>query len=424
MRRKATSRSGGVSVQMLVLLVPTLLLMMGFAIDLGRMYLIRAELKQATNAMALAAATRLIGNDAALDEASAAIERARGNSGNIGNKFNFAGSQVGNGDGFLVSQVESPAFFTNAAGAIGEGDNGGNSGDGAGTNSKYVRVSATAEAPLTFFALLSLGQERKTTIAATSVAGQSAPVCQACGIENFAIPALDTGETANFGYTVGSRYTFACNCNGNPGPGLLADTDAVIRYQILNRQNDSALVFTDTQQQTFRIGLDGLPADSSAAVSCLTIGASEDTWVGAEPIACNQNRTPVLVQTTLCGLASRFDPNSLNGCDNITDIGTLTTLRPPDTDLTDLTDFASYTGNGRRIITVAVVETLVPQGMTILGFRQFLVDPLLSGTTINPLEPSGRFPVVYLGATAPVRQGRFDGNCGVTSGPGKVVLYR
>jgi Flp pilus assembly protein TadG len=410
---------------MLVLLVPTILLMMGFAIDLGRMYLIRAELKQATNAMALAAASKLIGNDASLDEAAAAVERARGNSGNVGNKFNFAGSQVGQGDGFLVSQVDSPQYFTNAAGAIGEGDNAGNSGDGGAGNSKYVRVSATAEAPLTFFALLSLGQERKTPIAAVSVAGQSAPLCQACGVENFAIPALDTGDTVNFGYTAGSRYTFACNCNGNPPPGLLADTTSVIRYQILNRQNDEAAIFADPQQQTFRIGMDGLPSDTNAARSCLTIGASEDTWPGAEPIACNLNRTPGLVQSTLCGIAARFDPNGLTGaCENIPDIATLATLRPPDTDLTDLADLASYTGTGRRIITVAVVETLVPQGMTVLGFRQFLVDPLLNGTSINPTEPAGRFPVVYIGSSMPVRQGRFDGNCGVTTGPGKVVLYR
>jgi Flp pilus assembly protein TadG len=424
MRNVTKFRQGGVSVQMLVLLVPTMLLMMGFAIDLGRMYVIRAELKQATNAMALAAANRLIGNEASLDEAQAAIERARGLSGNIGNRFNFGGNQVGNTDGFLSSQVESPQYFTNAAAAIGDGDNAGNSGDGSGTSSKYVRVSATAEAPLMFFALLSLGQERKTQIAAMSVAGQSAPLCQACGIENFVIPALDAGETANFGYTVGNRYTLACNCTGNPPPGLLADTSAVIRYQILNRQNDEATVFTDAQQQTFRIGLDGMPSDTNMARSCVTVGATEDTWPGAEPVACNLNQPPGLVRTTLCGLAARFDPNGLTGpCENIPDIGTLTTLRPPDTDVTDVADLASYAGSGRRLITVAVVETLIPQGMTILGFRQFLVAPL-SGTTLNPSEPAGRFPAIYVGSSAPVRQGRFDGSCGITSGPGKVVLYR
>ena len=410
---------------MLVLLVPTILLMMGFAIDLGRMYLIRAELKQATNAMALAAAARLTGNDTALDEATTATQRARSVLGGIGNKYNFGGSIVGDTDGFLTSAVESPAFFTTAAGAIGEGDNAGNSGDGGAATSKYVRVQATAEAPLTFFALLSLGQERKTTIAAVSVAGQSAPLCQGCGIETFAIGAIDTGDTTNFGFQVGSRYTFACNCNGNPPPGPLPDSVSLIRYQVINRQNDEATVFTDPAQQTFRVGMDGLPSDVLSTKSCLTIGAAEDVWAGTEPIACNQNRTPALVQAMLCGIAARFDPTALPGtCDSVTDIATLSTLRPPDTDLTDVADYASYTGNGRRVITIAVVETLQNTGMTVLGFRQFLVDPLLNGTTINPADGSGRFPVIYIGSSVPIRQGRFDGSCGATTGPGKVVLYR
>jgi len=418
-------QSGGVSVQMLVLLVPTMLLFMGFAIDLGRMYLIRAELKQATNAMALAAAGKLTGNDAALDEASAALERARVASGNLANRFNFGGNTIGDSDGFLISTVETPQYFTTAAAAIGDGDSAGNSGDGGATNSKYVRVQATAEAPLTFFALLSLGQERKTQIAAMSAAGQSAPLCQACGVENFVIQAIDAGDTVNFGLQVGSRYTFACDCTGNPPPQVLPDSVTTLRYRVINRQNDEATVFTDPAAQIFRIGQDGLPSDSSTARSCLTIGAAEDVWVGTEPIACNQNRTPALVQSMLCGVAARFDPNSLPAaCETITDVATIATFRPPDTDLTDHTDYAAYTGNGRRIITVAVTETLVNTGMTVLGFRQFLIDPLLSNTTISPIDPAGRFPVIYLGSVVPVRQGRFDGNCGATSGPGKVVLYR
>lgn len=416
---------GGLSIQMLVLLVPTILLMMGFAIDLGRMYMIRAELKQATNAMALAAATRLTGNDTALDEAATATQRARAVLNGIGNRYNFGGSIIGDTDGFLTSAVESPAFFTTAAAAIGEGDNAGNSGDGGAGTSKYVRVQATAEAPLTFFALLSLGQERKTTIAALSVAGQSAPLCQGCGIETFAIAGIDASDTTHFGFQVGSRYTFACNCNGNPPPAPLPDSVSLLRYQVINRQNDDATVFTDPAQQIFRIGADGLPSDANAARSCLTIGAAEDVWVGTEPIACNQNRTPNLVQSMLCGVAARFDPTALpTVCEQITDIATISTLRPADTDLTDLSDYASYTGNGRRVITVAVVETLQNTGMTVLGFRQFLVDPLLNGTTINPADQAGRFPVIYMGNPVPLRQGRFDGNCGVTTGPGKVVLYR
>src|SRR5204863_116838 len=53
------------SIQMLVIMVPVLFGMMGFAIDLGRLYLVRGELSQAANAMALAAAAQLNGTTAA-----------------------------------------------------------------------------------------------------------------------------------------------------------------------------------------------------------------------------------------------------------------------------------------------------------------------------------------------------------------------
>jgi hypothetical protein len=63
--------------------------------------------------------------------------------------------------------------------------------------------------------------------------------------------------------------------------------------------------------------------------------------------------------------------------------------------------------------------------MTVLGFRQFLIQPLdASGTANNPSDVNSRFIAMYAGSVAPVRQGRFDGSCRATSGPGKVVLYQ
>lgn len=418
-------QSGAVSIQVLILMVPAMFLFMGFAIDLGRLYLVRAELKQATNAMALAAATRLNGSETALDQAALALENARGNANGIGNKYNFGGNLVGESSGFLNSQVRETEYYDNAAGAIGEGDSGG-TGQAGGTTAKYVRVTATAEAPLIFFGLISLGQERKTEIAAVSVAGQSAPLCAACGIENLAIAAVDASDTVNFGYTAGQAYTFAFNCIGNPVPQPLANTVGTLRYLVLDRNNDEATVFTDAQQQLFRTGLDGLPANAAEARACFRINQAENLWAGSEPLQCALNRTPQPVQSVLCGMASRFDPTTLPGaCQSIGDIETLTTLRVPDTDLTELSDFSTYVGNGRRIITLPVVDALANGGgMTVLGFRQFVLQPLSGGATFNPGDPFGRFPAIYIGSVMPVRQGRFDGACGATSGPGKVVLYR
>ena len=49
------------SIQLLVILVPVIFGLMGFAIDLGRLWMIRGELHQAANAMALAGASQMSG---------------------------------------------------------------------------------------------------------------------------------------------------------------------------------------------------------------------------------------------------------------------------------------------------------------------------------------------------------------------------
>ena len=42
---------------------------------------------------------------------------------------------------------------------------------------------------------------------------------------------------------------------------------------------------------------------------------------------------------------------------------------------------------------------------------------------IVPGDTNGRFPAMYVGTVAPLKQGRFDG-CQITNGPGKVVLHQ
>ena len=85
------------------------------------------------------------------------------------------------------------------------------------------------------------------------------------------------------------------------------------------------------------------------------------------------------------------------------------------------------------MITVPVVDALAPNTatpMTVLGFRQFLVQPNPDGTFFNPADANGRFVATYIGSPMPVKQGYVDDRFGqscpapVSSGPGKVVLHR
>jgi len=394
------------SIQMLVLLVPVIFGLMGFAIDLGRLYLIRGELTQTAQSMATAAAARLIGTETALADATTT---ARLNSGN----YNFGSQLIGESGSFLASEIPDPTYFSTAVAAVGDA-----AGDAAGTNAKYVRVTINAEAPLLFWGLLSLGQQRKTPIAAIGVAGISAPLCTACGIEPFAIAALSTEDPTDFGFTVGTKYTLGFQCTAFPVPPTLPGTTQRIPYLLIDRYDDTSAF--DESQQLYRIGASGLLPGS-----CVRVTGEEIAWVSAQPIGCNTNRVPAAVTSIRCGLWSRFDATPPEACVNVTDLETLASAYQADTDLTDIEDYTTYTGAGRRVITIPIVDVLSPAGpMVVLGFRQFLVDPNQGDVNISVADTNGRFVALYIGAPVPLKQGRFDGGCQVSSGPGKVVLHR
>lgn len=424
MRRDA----GVTSIQLLVILVPVLFGLMGFALDLGRLYLIRGEVNHAAESMALAAATELIGTQASLQESARAARLTIDDSAGNGNKYNFGSIAIGSSTALLSSSLAEPGYFTTAVAAT-AADAG--AGDADGSTAKFVRVGITADAPLLFWSMLSLAQERRTPIAVDAVAGISSPLCMACGIEPFAVAAQNLDDAENFGFTVGTKYTLGYQCTAGAGPAAqapaaLAGTAARVPYLLLNRYDDT--IELDEQQQAYRVGAGGMLSSTNTAMACVRITADEATevmWVSASPLACNTNRVPQVVNSAACGIYSRLDAAPPQTCDTITDIGGLAALYQPDIDIADMDDYAgSYTGNRRRIITVPVVQSLSATGvMTVLGFRQFLVTPEQGAAATNPADTNGRFPVLYIGSVAPLKQGRFDG-CTMAYGPGKVVLHQ
>ena len=419
----AAPRRGTVSVQMVVILVPVLFGLMGFAVDLGRLYMIKGELKVAADSAALAAAARIIGTETSTTDAIAAarltIETATG----YGNKYDFAGNPIGETTGSLVSEMPDPTFYEAVAGATGTSDSG--SGEVSGSVARHVKVALRADAPLVFWSFLVSSGERKTPIEVSAVAGMSAPLCTACAIQPLAIAALDPEETIDFGYTLNTKYTFGYSCTGSPTPSGITGATQRIPYLLLNRYDENATVFPEENQQAYRIGAQGLLASTNRAMACVTIstGEGENVWVNAAPRACSQNvASPV--SALLCGMYSRFDAAPAEGCSGVAEIDTMATAYLPDIDVADIEEYAAYTGAGQRVITVPIVDALNPVGnMLVLGFRQFLVDPNPDTTTINPTDQNGRFVGLYIGSVAPVKQGSFGG-CTQAAGPGKVVLHQ
>src|SRR5215471_8082770 len=202
------------SIQMLVLLVPVIFGLMGFALDLGRLYLVRGELTHAAEAMAIAEASQLIGTVQATGTAVTAGQATLDDTNGFANKYNFGSLIIGDSTDLLSSAVQAPNFFATADGAIGVDTGSSDSGGADGTTAKYVQVNLSADAPLLFWSLLSLGQSRKTSIAAIATAGVSAPLCTACGIDPYAIAALSSADTTDFGFSQGVVYTFGYQCTG------------------------------------------------------------------------------------------------------------------------------------------------------------------------------------------------------------------
>ena len=417
-RRSRLARRGATSFQILVLLVPVLFGMMGFAVDLGRLYMVRGELKAAAQSAALAAAMQLQGTDTSSDIASVSARYALENSGGFANRYDYGGRTIGDTEGDFSSTIEDPQFYETAAAATAS-----EGGSAAGSTAKHVRVTLAAEAPTVFWRMLAVGQAGRVNVRVSAVAGLSAPLCTACGIEALVVAALNTDDDVDWGFENGTRYTFGYVCSGGGQPGPLAGTTQRIPYLLINRLDaDSEL---EEQTQSYRIGAGGLPGSTVETKACGSINAVEAIWDSAAALTCGQNRVPAPIQSLLCGMANRFEAGVYAGCETITDIDTYSNGYVPDTDITETDDYVStYTGNGRRVITVAIADSLADTtAMTILGFRQFLVNPVTNTTNINPFDTNGRITGTYIGSPKPLRQGRFSG-CSISTGPSKVVLHQ
>ena len=410
------------ALQLLIILVPVIFGLMGFALDLGRLWLIRGELNQAANAMALAAASQVALGQAQMEAAAnQALNETNGN------RFNFGSTVIPSGAVTCFASVD--AASRNDFGAAAD------CGPGA-----FVQTSITVDAPLLLWSLLPGGESRTTKVASYAVAGSSAPLCTGCGILPVAVQAPDQAESIDWGFVPGALYTFYYSCTGTT-PGSIAGTP--IPYVILNRV-DAAL---DETSQLFRQGAQGLTASNiqtpnacttvvTTPTACVNIGDVEQipTSGNATPGQCGAGAPQTDVTDLLCGLQTRLSTDAPPLCQTgVTDFGTLSAAYQPDIFPDYVDDPTAYAGNGRRIVTVAVVNGLATDitcaaAMTVLGFRQFLLDPAADGS-FDPTDANGRFAAMYLGTVAPVAQGWFDRryapSCPVPiTGPGKVVLHQ
>lgn len=413
---RASRKRGVTAIQFVVILVPVVFALIGFAIDLGILYSVKGELRTAAESMALSAASQLIGTDTATAAATAAGQVTVENVSGFGNRYYFHGLQIGQTNGNLISTVADPVFFGTAADAIASGTDPG--GGVAGAQAKYVRATVTAQVPLLFWTFLPTVSDRNVTVLGTAVAGISAPLCTGCGIEPFAVAAFNQDDTTDFGFVPDTLYSFQYLCTGLPGPTVLTGATVPVNYLLLNRLDPNATVYPDEATQAFRDMAGGLPGNTNSALSCFTVNQPEVIWASAVVNPCSARRLAPVVTDALCGLDTRLDAATPTSCETIPGVDDLWPVYSQDPDTNSYTSYTDYTGNGRRIITIPIVDTLSAAGtMNVLGFRQFLT----SAAAVT--DPFGRFIAMYIGSVAPIKQGSFSG-CSLSAGPGKVILHQ
>ena len=429
---------GSVTVYFLLLTLVVLGLLV-MATDVGRMYVIQGELQTAADAAALASAMRLVGTasaqDRANDQVTASFDSTTGND----NRFNLRLNQIGlSGVGLVTTTAVE--YFATQADAIAN-VNGGQSGGidwGSGVYPKYVRVQISAQAPVMFVPLLNRTVNSLPTITASAVAGISAPVCSACGIDGLAVVDQSAGaDTANYGFVPGAFYTLYLTPsqqtpNAPVTPAPLAGTIASAQYAILNHV-PAGPQGLDLDGSLFELGAGGI--SSSAELTPVAMISVETTETGYPDLQGNTGAGTAVGRDILCGLNVRFgvDPTS-NICGNVAN-GEFTDLWPmfaaADADLgadtyaagVGLQDYATeYDGSLRRILTVAVIDAT--DTLNVLNFRQFLIE--MSATTTQGLDPvpvSGALRAQYIGMPVPLRCGGVGGACSIASGVGRVVLH-
>ena len=339
----------GFSLVLLSLCLFVMVGMLGLAIDVGKMFITKNELQTFADASALAAVSSLDGTQSGVESANATATN-----GPLGtakpNGYNL--------DTVKISTVTATyaSSFTGTYDSFATADSGG-------TNTyRFIKVVATANAQLFFLPAID-GIPTSLSLSASAIAGQKG----ATGVSNgglapFAPDAHNQADTKNFGFTPGSQYTLKWG-NGNTTT-CAGDTG-----------------FTPPGGPPSEHGFVDIGEGNG------TSGIRPAIEFGGYP---NPNSTPSSVNV---GDSLISDPGNRGA----SIFGAINNRSAQDTDTTSAT-YADYksagTGNGRRIITVAVVGTWSGSGHNanapVLGFANFFLDPSYSGT-------SGPICATYIG---------------------------
>jgi Flp pilus assembly protein TadG len=324
--------------------------MLGLAFDLGRMFIVKNELQTFVDASAIAACRLMDGSQAGIQSAH--------NTATAGP----LGSSQPNGWNFDVNAIAN-ITDTYATSFTGTYDNYATASSNATNNYRFIKVVANATLPLYFLPVIP-NLPTSQLLQSSAVGGQQAQNTLTGGMLPFAPDAHNAANTTNFGFTVGQPYTLkwgngnTTNCAGDVNPPFTPPGNPPSEHGFVD-------IGEGNSNSNVRTGIEygGYP-NANTTPSSLSTGMS----LGGVP----GNRG-----------SSIFDAlNSRAAQDS------------NDTAATYAAYEASGTGNGRRIVTVAVAGTWSGNGnnasTSIVGFANFFLLPIYSGT-------SGPICAIYIG---------------------------
>jgi len=306
---RAQSREGFVLLSTAVAMVGVIGLL-GLAVDVGRMYVVKSELQTYADNAALAATWALDGTSQGITNASRSIQNVAGNP-FASNRWNFATQAVANAQIGFSTSAGGP-FVSNPASA---------------KNVMFAQVTVSETVPMYFLPVLpAIGTT--ATVHATSTAGQIARTSLGDGLSPFS-PDAHSLTDPNFGFTLGQQYTLRWPPSGQKAASCAGD----VGY---SPAGSSDRGYVDVGQGTGNSGLTSAIVDNNYALSYpITVGSSLSMVSGQKG-----------VESTM---QIRFNQ---------------------DTDTTSI-NYSTYTGNGRRVLIVPINNGSDPA--QVVGFGAFFL---------------------------------------------------
>ena len=350
--RRAARQRGFVLVTMAITTV-SVLGVVGLAIDVGRIFVVKNETQVYCDAAALAAALALDGTAAGITRAQTAVT-------NSTNGYNFG-----------TSAVPSPAV-TFASSAAGPWAGSPSSGSGY----TYVRVAASVPVQLYFLPLL--GDPGTFTVVSAATAGQIAVSSLRQGVAPYtAVSTNPTGPA--FGFIAGNSYDIQWpNYNGSKAGCGPANPDKCFNSPPCSGDPLASKVAVVTNWGAKFSGYWGGSANSDIAAEIMDA-------IQLSPVAVGTNMYPLLTAGNKASEAGYLDQRASQDTDTSSN--------------TYSSYLASTTRNGRRLIAVTIVDPVDAATTTVTGFGQFLLMANGSPSSYYTKNTNGNDPycAIYMG---------------------------